>query len=270
MEAIIKYYSGFDEWGRLDREPVEMAVNLHYMRTYMPSSGRVLDIGAGPGKYAMQLAASGYRVTLADLTPRLVELARQKAVESQLDGRFDGFHVADACDLSPFEDDSFEAAIMLGPMYHLQAKQARERAVRELNRVTKRNGVVCVAFMPKNRHLAVSLANPLFWKPNHTAQGIRDFAKSGCFNHTDEGRFTGAYYEEVEAIKPFMEAAGFETLALIASESIAGAMGAEAWAHWRSQGQEAFEHMMQLICERAADPSILGSAAHLMYVGRKC
>lgn len=29
MENVIAYYSSFDEWGRLDREPLEFTVNWH-------------------------------------------------------------------------------------------------------------------------------------------------------------------------------------------------------------------------------------------------
>ena len=79
MSKIIEYYSAFDEWGRLDREPLEFQINWHFIQTYLPATGRVLDNGAGPGKYAMRLAKQGYDVTLTDLVPKLVEVAQEKA-----------------------------------------------------------------------------------------------------------------------------------------------------------------------------------------------
>ncbi|WP_156417548.1 hypothetical protein [Paenibacillus etheri] len=45
MSNIIDYYSSFDEWGRLDREPLEFIINLHYIKKYMPSTGKILDNG---------------------------------------------------------------------------------------------------------------------------------------------------------------------------------------------------------------------------------
>ncbi|WP_338044578.1 class I SAM-dependent methyltransferase [Paenibacillus periandrae] len=78
MDRIVKYYETFDEWGRLDREPLEFNINWHFIQQYLPGHGAVLDNGAGPGKYAMKLAQLGYKVTLTDLTPKLVELARTK------------------------------------------------------------------------------------------------------------------------------------------------------------------------------------------------
>lgn len=83
---------------------------------------------------------------------------------------------------------------MLGPMYHLQKENDRIKAVEELHRVTKKNGVVFVAFMPRTRHILTSLLAPENWKPNDNIDSIFRFSQSGCFNHAYEGRFTGAYY----------------------------------------------------------------------------
>ncbi|MDF2670856.1 MAG: hypothetical protein K0R67_3162, partial [Paenibacillus sp.] len=178
MEAIIRYYSQFDEWGRLDREPIEFIVNSHYIRNHLPSGGQVLDNGAGPGKYSMMLAELGYEMTLTDLTPRLVEQAKLKAQELQLEQRFRGFYTADACNLSHLEDENFDAALLLGPMYHLQAEQDRIKAIQELFRVTKPGAPVFVAFMSSIRRLTTSIAYPTQWKPHDTTAGIADFIES--------------------------------------------------------------------------------------------
>ena len=66
---------------------------------------------------------------------------------------------------------------------------------------------------------------------------IKEFVRTGIFNHSDEGRFTGAYYFNLEDIKPFMEAHGFKTIKLIGSSSIAGSFKAEQFDYWRSVGR---------------------------------
>lgn len=120
MSEIINYYSQFDEWGRLDREPIEFQVNWHYIKRYLPKTGNVLDNGAGPGKYSMELAKEGYKVTLTDLTPKLVEIAESKAKELQLEGQFNGFFAADARELNMMKDEQYGASLMLGPMLALR------------------------------------------------------------------------------------------------------------------------------------------------------
>ncbi|XEC95576.1 class I SAM-dependent methyltransferase [Paenibacillus tarimensis] len=269
MENVIRYYNTFDEWGRLEREPIEFLVNCYHIKSTLQPSGHILDIGAGPGKYAIELARSGYQMTLADLTPRLVTIAEEKVREQQLQQRFNGFHVADARDLGLFEDAAFDAALMLGPLYHLQTEEDRIRAVRELHRVTKDTGLVFVAFMSRIRHMTTSLIFPEYWKPNDSFDGISSFMDSGVFNHSDEGRFTGAYFFSIDDIKPFMEANGFESVKLIASGSIAGAMKPEQWEYWRRKGEAEFQKIMQLIMEASESPYILGASSHLLYIGRK-
>lgn len=269
LNKVINYYNAFDEWGRLDREPIEFIVNLHHILSMLPEKGHVLDNGAGPGKYSMEIAKNGYDVTLTDLTPRLVEVAAAKAEELKLTGQFKGFHRANANDLSLFQNELFDAALMMGPLYHLQTEQDRSAAVRELYRVTQAGGYVFVAFMTRIRHLMTSLSFPEYWKPNDTISSIKEFVRTGIFNHSDEGRFTGAYYFNLEDIKPFMELHGFKTIKLIGSSSIAGSFKAEQFDYWRSRGEEEFQEVMKLIYQEAENPSILGVSSHLLYIGQK-
>ncbi|WP_053367934.1 class I SAM-dependent methyltransferase [Bacillus sp. FJAT-27245] len=268
MSKIIQYYSQFDEWGRLDREPIEFQVNWHYMKKYLPNTGHILDNGAGPGKYAIELAKDGYKVTLTDLTPRLVEMAEEKARHFGLEEQFNGFFTADARSLANLGDEQFDASLMLGPLYHLQEEEDRIKAVNELNRVTKKSGLVFVAFMPRIRHILTSLLNPENWKPNDNINSILEFSRTGRFNHADDGRFTGAYYYNIEEIVPFMEQHGFETVELIGSN--AGAILTSAsWKYWEGRGEEEVDKIINLIIERATDPYILGVSSHLLYIGRK-
>jgi 2-polyprenyl-3-methyl-5-hydroxy-6-metoxy-1,4-benzoquinol methylase len=127
MNSVVSYYNQFDEWGRLDREPIEFKVNWHYINHYLPAEGKVLDNGAGPGKYSMKLAEKRLQVTLTDLTPRFVRMAEEMADELGLRKQFDGFHTADARWLSALEDQ-FDPVLMLGPMYHLQGEHDRVQA----------------------------------------------------------------------------------------------------------------------------------------------
>lgn len=269
MDKVIDYYNRFDEWGRLDREPIEFMVNWHHIKRMLPQKGHVLDNGAGPGKYAIELARCGYQVTLADLTPRLVEIACEKAEELELTEGFKGFHIADARKLDVFNNEQFDASLMLGPLYHLQTQQDRNAAVQELHRVTKSSGIVFVAFMTRIRHLMTSLLYPQHWKPNDNMDDIKTFMETGIFNHSDEGRFTGAYYFDINEIKPFMESHGFESLKLIGSSSIAGSFKTEQFEYWRSRGDEELQEVMNMIYATAENPNILGVSSHLMYIGRR-
>ncbi|WP_312111963.1 class I SAM-dependent methyltransferase [Brevibacillus reuszeri] len=269
MSHVVDYYSFFGEkeWTRLDREPLEFLINWHYMKQHLPGSGTVLDIGAGPGKYSLQLAKAGYRITLADLTPKLVDLARQKATEFGLLHQFQGFHVADARDLSHFPDEAFDASLMLGPMYHLQKEQDRAAAAKELHRVTQKDGIVFVAFRSRSNHIMSAFMAPENWKPHHQIGAIHDFYQTGIFDHAEEGRFTGAYFYPVDEISPFMESFGFQTIQLIGSTNIGAVLTTEHWRYWQERGEA--EKVIQLLIETATDPALLGMSSHLLYIGKK-
>lgn len=267
MENVIDYYSQFDEWGRLDREPLEFIINLHYIKQYLGSSGSVLDNGAGPGKYAIELAKLGYNVTLSDLTPKFVEIAKQKVSELGLTEQFNGFHVLNATQLNGIPDEIFDASLMLGPLYHLQKEEERVSAVKELFRVTMRNGIVFVAFQSRMRMTITSLQYPQYWKPNDNMDSIQKFYENGIFNHNDKGRFTGAYYFNINDIKPFMEKNGFQTIDIIGSSSIGAMLKNEQKQYWTDQGE--YEKLVNFLINMANDPSVLGISSHLLYIGRR-
>lgn len=266
MSDILNYYNQSDEWGRLEREPIEYQVNWHYIKKFLPKTGNVLDNGAGPGKYSMELAKEGYTVTLADFTPRLVDIAKKKAIDLNLNNQFNDFLVADARELNMLEDNQFDASLMLGPMYHLQDEGDRIKAINELKRVTKKGGIIFVAFMPRIKHIYTSLLSPESWKPNNSMDAINRFSETGCFNHSDKGRFTGAYYFNIEEIKPFMESYGFVSLELLGS-NVSAMLNKDHWDYWIEKGE--VDKVMQLFIDKATDPYILGVSSHLLYIGKK-
>lgn len=271
-DRVVDFYSGFGEkeWGRLDREPLEFAVNLHYMKRHLAQKSRLLDIGAGPGKYAMKLAEWGHSLTLADLTPLMVELATAKAAELGLEERFDGgFHVCDACDLSAFADESFDAALMLGPLYHLQDASKRQAAARELHRVVKPGGLVFVAFRSRVNQLVNALLQPEQWKPLNGMDALETFMADGRFDHADPGRYTGAYFYDLAEIEPFMAEQGFESVKLIGSTNVGAMLRPENWTYWANKGEDERARLFERLIRLAEDPSVLGISSHLLYIGRR-
>ncbi|MGH2411349.1 MAG: class I SAM-dependent methyltransferase, partial [Chloroflexota bacterium] len=116
------YYeqSAEQEWERLIRPAdgaLEWTFTCRALSRYLPPEGRVLDIGGGPGRYTLWLAERGYRVVLADLSPALLEIARTQVADAGMSGRIEAIVEADARDLSPWADESFDAVLCLGPLY---------------------------------------------------------------------------------------------------------------------------------------------------------
>lgn len=104
-DQIRAYYDANveQEWGRLERNRMEFAITTRCLSQHLPDSGRVLDCGGGPGRYALWLAKRGYDVTLFDLSPKCLEWAQREAERASL--RLETAE-GTATDLSRFSDGS--------------------------------------------------------------------------------------------------------------------------------------------------------------------
>src|SRR5713226_976685 len=140
------------EWDRLEQHRTEFAVTMLALREYLPSPpANILDIGGGPGRYAIALTQQGYTVTLIDLSNGNLMLARSKGQEAET--QLAGYVHGNALDLSQFVDESFDVALLMGPLYHLLNVEERERAIQEAVRVLKEGGRIFAAFITRSAPL---------------------------------------------------------------------------------------------------------------------
>ena len=146
LEALyLKQYAGGREETRLfssKANETEFTVTMHYIRKYLKPGARIIDIGAGAGAYAKALAKEGCSVDALDLHPDNVAKMRSLFEKTESVRVFQ----ADARDLSEWEDDAFDLALLMGPVYHLHKTEDRIRAVAEAVRVVKPGAPVFAAF----------------------------------------------------------------------------------------------------------------------------
>lgn len=271
-DAVRAYYASFSEreWARLenpDDGAVEFSITCHTLATYLPPDARVLDIGGGPGRYAIWLAQRGHRVVLADLSPELLSIARAKIEQAGVGAMVEDIVEADACNLSLWADNSFDAVLSLGPFYHLPDAEDRHRAAVELGRVLRPGGPAFVALMPRyaflRRTLAISDERSHLAQPGFVARLLED----GIFINDIPGRFTNGYGVWPKEVAPFFEQHGFTMLGLLAAEGIV--IDIQRGLFELVEGDPvAYEAALEVVIRTAGDPSILGMAAHLLYVGR--
>ena len=267
------YYasSGEREWTRLqnpDDGAVEFAVTCEALTTHLPPNARVLDIGGGPGRYTIWLAQRGHHVTLADLCPEMLSIARTKIGQAGVDSIVEEVVEADARDLSHWADNSFDAVLSLGPFYHLPDPNDRNLAVYELRRVLRVGGPAFVALIPRYAFLRRTLATA----DERRHLGQPDFVKrvleEGVFINDVPGRFTGGYGVIPEDVSPFFEQHGFTTLALLAAEGIA-VNSQTALSELAESDPTVYQAILDVIIRTSGDSSILGMSTHLLYVGRR-
>jgi S-adenosylmethionine-dependent methyltransferase len=272
QDSVRDYYAAFgeNEWQRLTwpEGAIEFAVTTHALQKHLPRSGRILDIGGGPGRYSIWLAQRGYRVVLADLSPNLLDIARARIAEAGVQSQVEEVITANVCDLSRFGDESFDAVLCLGPFYHLVEPSDREKAANELVRVLRPSGAAFVAFMPIYSFLRRTLS--LKDEQHHLAQAefMSRLMKEGVFLNKVPGRFSAGYGIHPQKVAPFLEKHGLTTLDLLADTGFAAANARDLEALAKSN-PGGYETIMEIIINTASDPSLLGASVHLLYIGQK-
>ena len=140
---------GEGEWARFEdgrTPPQGLAVHLDALHRFVAPDDRVLDVGAGPGRFTIELARIGAEVVVADISPRQLELNAEKVGAAGFEERVRERVLADVTDLSRFPDGSFDAAVCFGgPLSYLLDRA--EPGVTELARVVRRGGHVLVSVM---------------------------------------------------------------------------------------------------------------------------
>ena len=144
LKALTDYYSSYDEEGRLlsRHGSVEYRTTMRYIEKYLRPGMRVLEIGAGTGRYSHALARLGYQVDAVELVEHNIRIFREKTEP----GETVTIHQGNAKDLHMFEDHVFDMTLLLGPMYHLFTQQEQRSALEEAIRVTKPGGIIFAAY----------------------------------------------------------------------------------------------------------------------------
>lgn len=103
------------------------------VKDLLPIGGLVLDVGCGTGRLGAAVAAEGYSVFGVDLSPSMVSKARERGL--------DGAYAAVTTSI-PFADDSFDLALTVATLHHLETPDRVRATVAEMARVVKPGGAV--------------------------------------------------------------------------------------------------------------------------------
>jgi len=253
------------EWDRLAQHPTEFEITRRIIVAHLPQGPLdILDVGGGPGRYAISLARDGHRVTLLDISWSVMRLAERKALEAGV--RFEMI-CGDARNLSPFPDRSFDAVLLLGPLYHIVDPEGRKQAISEARRVLRPGGLVFAAFINLLSVVkAMAMSSPGLIRLREEFEKMLETGTYIPLEAKEPGwsGFTAAWFAHPREINPLMESAGFSTLELVNCEGFL-TLVEEKLAGLSPQEQDAWLELNHRFCR---DPWLLGSAEHLLYVGK--
>ena len=262
MEIEAQIHAYYDEGG--ERARLTSGPSLELLRTQvllnrlLPAPpARVLDVGGASGVYASWLSERGYQVHLIDPVP----LHREQAMT---DGRFT-VAAGDARSLEE-DDSSYDAVLLLGPLYHLTDRADRIRALAEARRVSRPDGIVAAAVISRYATAFDGFFRGFIDQPGFTAIMTEDL-KTGQHRNpaAHPGFFTTAYFHDRAGIAAEIANSGLDLIDLLPIE------GPLAWAPGiRERLADPVERQLILdtLAAMESDPAIAGATAHLLAVGR--
>ncbi|MBB5236098.1 class I SAM-dependent methyltransferase [Deinococcus budaensis] len=263
LNGIGAYYGQDREHLRLSRgsNQLEFERTQELVSRWLPSPpATVLDVGGGTGPYARWLLSRGYAVHLLDVVPLHIERVR---ADPSLDALASA-NVGDARAL-PYPDASADAALLLGPLYHLTRREDRLLALREVRRCLKPGGVLLAACITRTASTLDGLLAGL--DADERFRQMRDQTlESGLHDPPDaaQGWFTRAYFHRPEELRQELEEAGFSGVRLYAIEGL-GNLVPDFEARWNDPEQRG--RLLDAVRRTEEDPSLFGISAHLLAVG---
>jgi len=251
------------EWSRLDEHPFEFIFTTHMMEQYIHEGDRILDIGGGPGRYAIHFAKRGCNVTLVDLSEENVRVALEKAKEANVSIRA---MVANCLTLAPQSLGEFDHVFLMGPLYHLLDPADQKTAVEIALSHLKLGGILYVSFIQVFAGILFSLKNkgtivPVSADP--TANVLIEDVING--NDYCGPAFTKASFTHSRNILPFMEQFPLEKLHLFGQEGILAPNEAELL----QRDQEEIDCWIEIAKKYLEIPELLSYSEHAMYIGKK-
>ena len=263
---IAAYYNNDPEreHNRLERHQLEYDMTLRYMAEYLRDQGHILEIGAGTGRYTLELAKRGYQLTAVDMYEKLLEIGRKRIIEQGLENQV-RFILGYARDLKDVTEDRYDAVLIMGPLYHLVEEADRKVALEQSSGRLRPGGILFSSFISRFGIMGDLLRNVPNWIENRIeVQSILEIGKNP--EHIPGSGFRG-YFAKISEIALFHEELGFETLVVAGLEPGISSEDGDA-SYNKLQGTQR-QLWLDLFYAISTEPSILGASRHILYIGRK-
>lgn len=268
MTELEAYYNKFNKEKRLNSRhgQVEYRISMKYIHIYLDEAAkrlggsgtdcrsqiRLLDIGAGTGRYSVALAEEGYDVTAVELVRYNLGVLKKKASSVKA-------MQGNALNLKKLESASYDVTLLFGPMYHLFGFEQKLRALSEARRVTKPNGVILVAYC-MNEYSVITYG----------------FKERNVLSCMAEERFTEDFktisspdklydYMRIEDIDALNEAAGLRRIKILSPDGPANYIR-PFLNQLTDEEFELFVCYQMAVCERA---DLIGAGAHTVDILRR-
>jgi ubiquinone/menaquinone biosynthesis C-methylase UbiE len=231
---------------------------------YLRSSMTIADIGGATGAYSFWLHDMGHKVHLLDAAEFHVEAATKISITENKP--LASISLGDARDL-PFNDEQFDLVLLFGPLYHLQEKEDRIKAITEAKRVLKKNGILLAATITRYASLFDGFWQGFIDDPAFENIVKGDLEDGNHFNPVNHPMyFTDAHFHSQKEIEEEFNLAGFNNYEVKAVEGF-GWLVPDFAKRWNDEAST--KQMLVYIRQTENDPIMIGVSAHVMTIAKK-
>lgn len=284
MNEIEAYYNKFNEEKRLDSRhgQIEFITSMKYIHHYLEqietegltdssfaapdysannsvinnkrnkSDIKIIDIGAGTGRYSVALAHEGYDVSAVELVRHNLGILKSKNSSVKA-------YQGNALKLKRFDDNTFDLTLLFGPMYHLFDFEHKKTALLEAKRITKPGGIILTAYC-MNEYSVITYA----FKERHILECIETGRLDENF-HTISSAENLYDYVRLEDINALNEAAGLTRLKIISPDGAANYIR----PFLNQLSDEEFQWFIKYHLATCERPDLIGAGAHTLDILQK-
>ncbi len=255
-KELEQHYNKFCEDKRLTRRHgnIEYITSMKYIHKYLETmeDPKILDVGAGTGRYSVQLANEGYDVTAVELVKYNLGILKQKGSNVKA-------YQGTALNLKRFENEQFDLTLVFGPMYHLYTIEDKQKALQEAVRVTKKGGIILVAYI-MNEFSILTYG----FKENHILESMKNGKVNENF-HVITAKEDLYDYVRLEDIAEINAKADVERIQIIAADGPANYIRQTL----NAMDEETYEMFIQYHLSTCERPELLGASAHTLDILRR-
>ena len=266
VNEIVEFYSEYNEKGRLiERHSLEkIRTQEIILRHLAKKPQKIIDIGGAAGVYSFWLAELGHIVDLIDLVPKHIQ--QIKEIETIEGKKINSAIVGNALAL-PYEDNLYDIALLMGPLYHLQDREQRILALKEAKRVLKKDGILFAAAITKYASMLDGFKYDLIADPEFQNIMLNDI-KTGKHNNVNkiENYFTYSYFHSPNELKNEVEEAGLKYMEILPVEGFGNIYKD---VEMKMEDESYSKLLLECILLTESDPTFLAVSSHYLIVGKK-
>ena len=257
MTNLEKYYNKFHEEHRLQTRhgtvefTTTFATILERIESYKSENNlqdkdlKLADIGAGTGRYSVELCHRGYDMTAVELVPHNLEILRNKHENIKT-------WQGNAMDLHFLEDNTFDITLLFGPLYHLHGDENKAKALSEAKRITKPGGYILVAYVMNEYSVITYCFRQHKWNEADAKGGLTEDFHTVC---TEDDLYD---YVRVEDIDHINKLCGLERVKIISADGPADYMRREL----NEMSEEEFQAFLKFVLANCERQELVGAGSH--------